>query len=119
MVRGARFTAVMFDVEALSRDLMRALPGPSSQPAFSRALDFRSNAAYLRLRCGRLRVLDSRSASLQLSAQLELPGSGYGWGLAQTQSGGSVLQLRGGPAAGGVLTVDLASGPPRVLGYEY
>lgn len=37
----------MFDVEALSRDLMRALRGASSQPAFSRALGFRSNAAYL------------------------------------------------------------------------
>jgi len=37
----------MFDVELLSRDLMRALRGERSQPAFSRALGFRSNAAYL------------------------------------------------------------------------
>lgn len=37
----------MFDVEALSRDLMRALRGASAQPAFSRSLGFRSNAAYL------------------------------------------------------------------------
>src|SRR5688572_5695313 len=37
----------MFDVEALSRDLMRALRGASSQPAFSRGLGYRSNAAYL------------------------------------------------------------------------
>ena len=37
----------MFDVELLSRDLMRALRGGRSQPAFSRGLGFRSNAAYL------------------------------------------------------------------------
>src|SRR6476620_11554263 len=37
----------MFDVELLSRDLMRALRGARSQPAFSRGLGFRSNAAYL------------------------------------------------------------------------
>ena len=37
----------MFDVELLSRDLMRALRGDRSQPAFSRGLGFRSNAAYL------------------------------------------------------------------------
>jgi len=37
----------MFDVELLSRDLMRALRGERSQPAFSRGLGFRSNAAYL------------------------------------------------------------------------
>jgi transcriptional regulator with XRE-family HTH domain len=37
----------MFDFELLSRDLMRALRGERSQPAFSRALGFRSNAAYL------------------------------------------------------------------------
>jgi transcriptional regulator with XRE-family HTH domain len=37
----------MFDVEVLSRDLMRALRGERSQPAFSKSLGFRSNAAYL------------------------------------------------------------------------
>jgi transcriptional regulator with XRE-family HTH domain len=37
----------MFDLELLSRDLMRALRGERSQPAFSRGLGFRSNAAYL------------------------------------------------------------------------
>jgi DNA-binding transcriptional regulator YiaG len=36
----------VLDVELISRDLMRALRGRRSQPAFSRLLGFRSNAAY-------------------------------------------------------------------------
>jgi transcriptional regulator with XRE-family HTH domain len=37
----------MLDTHALSCDLMRALRGARSQPAFSRELGFKSNAAYL------------------------------------------------------------------------
>ncbi len=67
-----------------------------------------------------LRVIDSRSSTLRLSAPLALPALGSGWQFGANQSGNDSVQLQGGPAwAGGTLTVDLTSDPPLVLGYEY
>lgn len=68
-----------------------------------------------------LRVVDTRSATLRLSAALQLPApvSGWGWGLSRSQSDAQLIQLGGGPAAGGVLTIDPSSDPPLVIGYEY
>src|SRR3954468_16669441 len=62
----------MFDVELLSRELMRELRGRRSQPAFSRGLGFRSNAAYLWEHGRRYPELSSfLKAALQRRAELE------------------------------------------------
>ena len=68
-----------------------------------------------------LRIVDTRSATLRLSAALELPapGSSWGWNLSRSQSNAQLIQLGGGPAPGGVLTIDPSSDPPLVLGYDY
>ena len=67
-----------------------------------------------------LQVVDASQPALQVSAALELPViDGAGWSFAVDQGASGSVQLRGGPAAGGMLSVDLTTDPPRVRDYAY